>query len=346
VVLAGIIATQDSQWDVMYTYDKFMQQFGRALLIPLSEGYTHDLADFNPAALASFTTQSDQVLRGLPIHFGGYAWTWNKEVFEAIGEDPENPPSTWDELIDLTPKFTEAGFKACVQPWLGTGGTFGEFYFKQMYNSFGVPLLSADRLAVEFDGPEGLRTFEVIERGLKEGYWDPDSLNITNEHDAFQLWNQGGIGSLVVGTDNTPTLPAWGMGLMPGVEAGTSGSVEGSDGLGVSQFGVQKDASWSFYNTMFSPEVARTVVLDTEEHYPPPRMSLANDPEIQALNPFIQVWAEQSQHQVSLWSAPYNYSPVFDDVITRLSRGEIGAQQAHDEAVAGVQAIIEDYLLA
>jgi ABC-type glycerol-3-phosphate transport system substrate-binding protein len=348
VVLAGIIATQDSQWDVMYTYDKFMQQFGRALLIPLSEGYTQDLADFAPAALKSFTTQNDQVLRGLPIHFGGYVWTWNKEVFEQIGEDPENPPDTWDALIELTPKFLEAGLKACVQPWLGTGGTFGDFYFKQMYNSLGKPFLSEDRLAVEFGGAEGLRTFETIERGFKSGFWDPDSLNMTNEHDAFALWNQGGVGSLIIGSDETLniTLPETGLRIQPGLDSGSSGSVEGSDGLGVSNYGLQKDASWSFYNTMFSPEVARTIVLDTVEHYPPARLSLMNDPEVQALNPFIGVWAEQAQHQVNLWSAPYNYSPVFDDVITRLSRGEIGAQEALDAAVAGVQQLIEDYLLA
>jgi len=346
IKLAGVIATQDPSWDVIYTYDNFMQRFGARMLLPLEGSYTHDLSDFSPSILPSFTSQSDQVLRGLPIHFGGFQWTWNKDVFEAIGADPDSPPSTWDELIDLTPKFLEKGFKACVQPWLGQGGTFGAFYYKQMYNSFGVPFLSNDRTQALFGGPEGLRTFEVIEKGLKAGYWDPDSLNITNEHDAFQLWNQGGIGSLVIGSDNTPTLPNFGLSKQPGVNAGTTGSVEGSDGLGISKYGVQQDASWSFFNTMFSPEVARSVVLDTEEHYPPARLSLQNDPEVQALNIFIPVWAEQSKGQVNLWSSPYDYAPVFDEVISKLSRGEFSAQQAHDTAVTGVQDLITQWLVS
>lgn len=346
IKLAGIIATQDPSWDLIYTYDKFMQQFGARILVPMADGYTGDVSDFSPSILPSFTSQTDQILRGLPTHFGGYAWAWNKEVFEAIGEDPENPPDTWDALIELTPKFTEAGYKACVQSWLGQGGTFGDFFYKQMYNSFGVPFLSPDRTAAAFGGPEGLRTFEVIERGLRAGYWDPESLNITNEHDAFQLWNQGGIGSLIIGSDNSPTLPSFGIRQQPGVESGTTGSVEGSDGLGISRFSGQQEAAWSFFNVMYSPDVARRIVLETAEAYPPARISLLNDPDVQAANPFVTVWAAQSQGQVNLWSAPYNYSPIFDEVISKLASGEFSAQQAHDTAVTGVQDLITQWLVA
>jgi ABC-type glycerol-3-phosphate transport system substrate-binding protein len=96
LAIAGIIATQDPSWDLMYTYDKFMQQFGARVLLPLSDGYTGDLSDFSPAILPSFTSQTDQVLRGLPIHFGGYLWGYNKALWEEVGLDPENPPTTWD----------------------------------------------------------------------------------------------------------------------------------------------------------------------------------------------------------------------------------------------------------
>ena len=47
IKLAGIIATQDSSWDLHYTYDKFMQRFGARLLLPLEGNYVHDVSDFN-----------------------------------------------------------------------------------------------------------------------------------------------------------------------------------------------------------------------------------------------------------------------------------------------------------
>src|SRR5262249_42718083 len=148
-----------------YTYDKFMFQFGSRLLVPIADWYG-DTSDFIQASLASYTTP-DGMLRGLPIHWDGYAWAWNKKMFAKAGLDPENPPDNWADLIAAEPKFEAVGLIGCVQPWLGAGGTFGDFYYKQMYNSFGVDFLSPDRTAVKFDGQEGLTTFQMIETGLK-----------------------------------------------------------------------------------------------------------------------------------------------------------------------------------
>ena len=48
----------------------------------------------------------------------------------------------------------------------------------------------------------------------------------------------------------------------------------------------------------------------------------------------------------NLWSTPYNYAPVFDDVVNKMIKGEYSAQQAHDAAVAGVNDVIIKYLSA
>ena len=155
VKYASFIATQDSSWDLHYTYDNYMQKFGTRLLLPLEGNYTGDLSDFIQTALPGFTTQSDQVLRGLPIHFSSWLWTWNPELFTAIGEDGANPPDTYAALFALTPKFVEKKIIPCAQPWLGTGGTFAQLYWTHIYNSTGHPMFSDDRTQVMFDGPEG-----------------------------------------------------------------------------------------------------------------------------------------------------------------------------------------------
>ena len=95
-----------------------------------------------------------------------------------------------------------------------------------MYNSLAAPFLNPDRTQVKFNGPEGLQVFQAIEQGLKAKYWDPQTLNIPDEHAAFVLWDKGDkYASLVIGTDSAPTLPAsdWGIKAMPGMKSRWTG---------------------------------------------------------------------------------------------------------------------------
>lgn len=346
VKIAGMIATQDSSWDLQYTYDLFMQRFGPRLLLPLEGNYHGDLSDFLPVALKGFTSQSDQVLRGLPIHFSMWLWDWNATLFEKIGEDGDNPPTTYEELFALTPKFKEAGIIPCVQPWLGEGGTFAAFYFKHIYNSTGHPMFSEDRTQVLFDGDEGLQTFQTIEAGLKAGWWDPAYLNITNEHDAFLIFGKGNTATVVHSeTVLDPPVEGHKNGPFPGIKPGTTGSSPGADGLGVSKFSVQQEACWSFFNRLYSPDVAKEISM-SETRYPPTRISVIQDPEVIALQPLLPAYEAQSKGQVDLWSTPYTYEPAFDDVISRMIKGELTAAQAHEEAVKQTQDIIIKYLSA
>lgn len=348
VKIAGMIATQDSSWDLQYTYDNFMQRFGSRLLIPLEGNYTGDLSDFIPVAIKGFTTQSDQVLRGLPIHFSTWLWDWNKTHFTTIGEDGDNPPDTYEALFALTPKFKEAGIIPCVQAWQGAGGTFAAFYFKHIYNSLGHPMFSDDRTQVMFDGQEGLLTFQTIEAGLKSGFWDPAFLNITNEHDAFIKFGEGNVATVVHSeTILEPGLPAGTHGTrqFPGINPGTTGSSPGADGLGVSQFSVQQEAAWSFFNRLYSPDVAKEICL-SETLYPPTRISVLQDPEVVAAQPLLPAYEAQAKGQSDLWSTPYAYEPVFDDAIAKMISGEYSAAQAHDATVTGVQDLIIKYLSA
>lgn len=345
-VLAAMIATEDSNWDTIYTSDNFMANYGARLLVPVADWGTLDISDYYPAAISTYTA-SDGVLKGLPIHYSGFLSGYNKELFAKVGL--EEPPKTWDELIDLTPKFKEAGIIPSVQPWLGEGGIFAAFYYMQMFNSLGKPMFSDDRATLLFDGEEGLRTFQVIERGLKEGFWDASYNNTKNEHDAFVIFGQGNVAFLIAGEDSVPEgdmADKYGRMANPGIDAGTTGTVNGSDGLGLSTFSKQQDASKSYLLTQFSPEVCKAVAL-AEEHYPPTRTLVLNDPEIQeydaALSP---IWAVQSTGGMNRWGAPYNWNPVFDEVIAKMISGEYDAAAAQAAAVEGVNKVIQEWQVA
>jgi len=353
VKYASFIATQDASWDLHYTYDNYMQKFGTRLLLPLEGNYTGDLTDFVNGALAGFTTQSDQVLRGLPIHFSAWLWTWNPELFAAIGEDGDNPPDTYEGLFALTPKFVEKKIIPCAQPWLGAGGTFAQLYWTHIYNSTGHPMFSEDRTQVMFDGPEGLSAFQTIEAGLKSGFWDPRYLNITNEHEAYVEFAKGNMATVMHSeSEIKPTekeLVAAGklaVRQFPGIKPGTTGSAQGADGTGVNKWTKQPEASWSYFNRLFTPDIALAISLHEPELYPPTRNSVLADPKVIAAQPLIPAHTAQAKGVTNLWSTPYTYAPVFDDVVNKMVKGEYSAQQAHEAAVAGVNDVIIKYLSA
>ena len=355
--LAGIIATQDSGWDVIYTYDVYMQRFAHRLLEPVADYYTGDIEDFYPAARETFSSGIDGVLRGLPTHYSGFFTGVNMDHFNAIGVD--EVPTTWEELINLTPKFKEKGIIPSIQPWQGTPNIFAAFYFMQIYNSLGHPMFSGDRTALMFDGDEGLRTFELIEKGIKDGFWSAEHMNVANEHDTFVLFDTSdgsGPALIIQGQDNFPgrnlepgqglPLESYRRMINPGIDPGTTGTVNGADGLGISKFSGQADAAKSFFNTMYSPEVAREIALSPNQ-YAATRFSVIEDPEVQAYDAeFIPLWEGQNTGVMNRWGAPYDWNPVFDEVLSRMISEGLSGAEAQKQAVEGTQEIIVEWLLA
>jgi hypothetical protein len=72
-----------------------------------------------------------------------------------------------------------------------------------------------------------------------------------------------------------------------------------------------------------------------------------NNPEVQAANVNkVPVWAKQATGSLNLWSTPYDYTPVFDDVMAKMVSGSLDAAGAQAAAVEGVEKIIQEWLLA
>ncbi len=83
--------------------------------------------DFYPAAIQYDTW--DSKLWGVPYRIESIAMLYNKDMFKAAGLDPENPPQTWDQLIDAAKKLThddQYGFA------ITGGGEFGNTVFRSL----------------------------------------------------------------------------------------------------------------------------------------------------------------------------------------------------------------------
>jgi ABC-type glycerol-3-phosphate transport system substrate-binding protein len=354
---AGIIATQDSSYDMMYTTSAYgyIQKFAERLLLPVTEDVFGDLSDFFPNSIKALSSGDGQ-LRALPLYDFPSLWGWNKKIFTDIGEDPENPPDNYPALFALVPKFKAKGYIPSVQPWLATqSNLFALLYFTYIYNSTAHPMYSPDRTQLMFDGAEGKQTFDVIEEGFKSGFWDSKYMNLVNEHDAYKIFGDGKVAT--IRESESPVLSAamadpsvHGIRQHPGVAPGTSGSTGGPDGLGVSKFSKNQDASWSWAKRTFGKEVelaAATTVKDSTGAlvlYPVARTSVVADPAVLAAQPLQPLYQVQNKFQTDNWSTPYDTNPVFNEVIAKMISGEYNAQQAQDAAVKGVNDVIIKYL--
>ncbi len=91
---------------------------------------------------------------------------YNADLVKAAGGDPNNPPKTWDEVITLAGKIKALGngVDGMDFRWQGDDWMFSALLF-----GAGGKMLSDDESKVAFNGPEGQKAVELIQRFVKEG---------------------------------------------------------------------------------------------------------------------------------------------------------------------------------
>ncbi|MBV2143268.1 ABC transporter substrate-binding protein [Falsochrobactrum sp. TDYN1] len=91
---------------------------------------------------------------------------YNADLVRAAGGNPDTPPTTWDEVIELGGKIKALGDgnEGIDFRWQGDDWMFSALLF-----GAGGTMLSEDEKKVAFGGPEGLESLKLIDRMVKEG---------------------------------------------------------------------------------------------------------------------------------------------------------------------------------
>lgn len=174
-----------------------------------------DMDNYFPGPRSSFTWEDG--VYGIPRASNTIALYYNKDLFEAAGLDPNDPPETWDELYEAASALTDPdndvygiAFSAKASeegtfqflPWLQmTGGSFEEV------NGEGA----ADALA-------------FWKRLLDEGLTSPDTLT-RGQWDSTGTFNGGNAAMAISGPWELNRMAAdadfdWGVTLLPVREEG------------------------------------------------------------------------------------------------------------------------------
>ncbi|REE82637.1 carbohydrate ABC transporter substrate-binding protein (CUT1 family) [Paenibacillus taihuensis] len=159
---------------------------------------------------------------------GVFSLIYNKDVMSKVGLDPNTPPKTWDEWLDMSKKATANGkgqYYGTIVQNMGLGGAFRLAPFmRQVGGDFTTP----DWSQVTFDSPENVKALTFLRDLAKTS--PPGSTSMTDEGQFFNLLNSGKVAFAV----NGPWHIAWGkangcvncgFAPLPVPEAGKTGNV-------------------------------------------------------------------------------------------------------------------------
>lgn len=133
----------------------------------------------------------------LPTGVRTLALIWNKDLFKAAGLDPEKPPKTWDEFVNVAKKLTkrdasgkllQAGFA------YNTSGQGHSWFREVLLPQVGVEILSKDGKTVQWNSkPEAYQAFKwftdlaKVHKIGEIGFYDDDNKAFTSGKAAMTI---------------------------------------------------------------------------------------------------------------------------------------------------------------
>lgn len=238
------------------------------------EAHYEDGHPLHPRAAA--LTVRDDTTYGLPYVFSTPTLFYNADLFRAAGLDPEDPPSTWEEVGEAAQAIadaTEAGglYVSCIElDWCTQG----------LLRSNGGRVMSPDRSEITWAEPEAIEVYEMW-----QGFVDSGAhvkLSNADARDAFAAGNLGLYlqtsavqSSLISASEGVWELRSTGM---PGF--GEKDPVPVNSGAGLAMLATdpaKQRATWELMKFLTSEEAMQ--VITTEMGYLPLRPGMIDDPD-------------------------------------------------------------------
>ena len=156
--LSALASGEPAQLAVMFSIDAY-DLIEQELIIPFEDVANTDadkewLGSFYPALMANGKIEGQTW--GIPFQRSTIVAYYNKDLFRAAGLDPEAPPTTWDEMIEMGKALTKDDTYGLMIP--STGYPYWMFQALAIQN--GKEVMSGDGLTTYFDDPTVVETLE------------------------------------------------------------------------------------------------------------------------------------------------------------------------------------------
>ncbi len=307
------------------------------------------LASFYPAFMKN--SQTGGKTYGIPFQRSTPVLYWNKDAFAEAGLDPESPPTTWEETIEMGKKLVKKDGNGNTTQWgvrIPSSG-FPYWLFQGLTTQNGAILANTEGNQTNFDDPKvvealeylvGLSTeHEVMAPGIIEWGATPKAFF---EGQTAMMWTS--TGNLTNVRENAPF--DFGVGLLPGKEQYGAPTGGGNFYLFRESSDEQKQAAFSFVKWITSPEqaakwsIATGYVAPSEAAWKTAEMkAYAEDfpPALVARNQLDYAVAELSTYENQ------RVTGVFNDALAAAITGSKSPADALAEAQQQADAILESY---
>jgi sn-glycerol 3-phosphate transport system substrate-binding protein len=319
---------------------------------------SYDTSDFVPPLFGQYSLDGE--LKTMPFQLSNPVLYYNLQRFEAAGLDPNDPPQTFDEVLEVSRQLVESGSvpKAMsleIQGW----------YPEQWSSIAGEALVDNENGRVDrprealLDNPAITESFELINTLNQEGLLlnvgpNPTGadhlLALAQDQAAFTIGTSAALGTIYDAIDEFPNVTI-GVAPMPSPAEPVGGVTVGGGSLYMMKDSDDevKAAVWDLMKWLSEPEQQARWAMSTG--YIPTRISAIEDPELQALwteRPGFRVAFDQLADSVP---PPGGGGPVIGDYVSyrnaiekaieRIINGTPVAEAQADAQAEGTEAITD-----
>lgn len=317
------------------------------------EEENYDTSQFEENILGYYSF--DDKLYSMPFSTSNAIMFYNKDAFEEVGLDPDNPPQTYEEIEEAARKLTtddRYGFGFMIYGW----------FFEQLMANQGALMVNNDNgrsgLADEavFNGEEGLRIMNWLNDMYKEGIsgnfgrkWDDIRAAFKSGKAAIIFDSSAGIAAAIEDSPfevGTAPLP-YPEGMEPqGAQLGGN-----SHWIMDGKPEEVQQAAWEVIKHLSSPE-SQAIWSVSTGYFPITKEAYDEEVLQQNLeeNPQFKTPIEQMQNTKLIpatQGAAIGVIPemrtTIEDQIERMYDGSVSPQEALDEAVEKVTKALDHY---
>jgi multiple sugar transport system substrate-binding protein len=294
-----------------------------------------DPENYFPGPLASVTW--DGKIYGVPKATNTIALYYNKDMFREAGLDPEDPPATWDELVEAARALSDPENNVYGIAFSAKASEEGTFQFLPWAQMAGG---GYDNINSE-GAVEALETWKTL---IDEKLASPDTLT-RGQWDSTGTFNSGNAAMVISGPWELNRMVEetdfdWGVTLLPVPEEGA----ERSSAMG--------DFNWAIFANTEHPDEAFAALeyfasqddrLFPEFGQLPARSDIeigaSGDPKKDAA---LQVFLEQMQYAQPRGPHPDwpKISKAIQDAIQQTLTGQASAQEALDRAQSTIDTVV------
>lgn len=297
-------------------------------LVPFVDQLPADLvADLPPSSFSTVTWDGQKL--GAVFTLSLLTTFYNRAMFEADGITA--PPKDWAELLGMAEQLTKDGKYGWVLNYgepAGIGGV--ATYWFVFLQQAGGHLYGADGQP-DFNNPSGVDSLQMMIDLMP--FTDPGAITYVGINDATNVFSAGNAAMMlnwpfmwVPANDpaNSAIAGQVGAALNPAGPAGTA-SIDGTDAYTITKTAADPELARQLIEFYLDPAVQKSQSIDTG--WLPIRLSVLQDPEVQAKSANAAIVLEQATHPYDSYVTP-DFTEMTIALSTEIQKALTGQQDA------------------